>query len=100
MRHGASVWRVPQPTDRLMTSKQASQNSCKIGGGPERRISRRDHSRHPANHTECVATEALRFKQQRKARTDPSKLSERVANILGVEPSLAVAQAADEGAAR
>ena len=31
---------------RLTTSKQASQNSCKICSGPERRTSRRDHSRH------------------------------------------------------
>jgi hypothetical protein len=54
----------------------------------------------PAHHSERVATEAFRLKQQRKAPTAPFKLSERVASILGVEPSLAVAQAADEGAAR
>jgi hypothetical protein len=53
----------------------------------------------PAHHSERVATEAFRLKQQRKARTVPFKLSERVARILGVEPSLAVAHAADEGAA-
>jgi hypothetical protein len=54
----------------------------------------------PAHHTERVATEASTFKQQRKVRTVPFNLSERVASILGVEPSLAVAQATDEGAAR
>ena len=35
-----------------------------------------------------------------KARTVPFNLSERVASVLGVESSLAVAQAAEEVAAR
>jgi hypothetical protein len=39
-----------------------------------------------ANHTERGA-EGLKFKQQRKASTVPFRLSERVASILGVEPS-------------
>ena len=51
------------------------------------------------NHTE-LATDASRFKEQPKARTVPFNLSERVASVLGVESSLAVAQAAEEGAAR
>ncbi len=38
-----------------------------------------------ANHTERVATEGLRYRQQRKARTVPFSLSERIASILGVE---------------
>jgi hypothetical protein len=46
------------------------------------------------NHTE-LATDAFRFKEQPKARTVPFNLSERVASVLGVESSLAVAQAAE-----
>ena len=46
------------------------------------------------NHTE-LATDAFRFKEQPKARTVPFNLSERVASVLGVEFSLAVAQAAE-----
>ena len=53
-----------------------------------------------ARHTERVATEGLKFRQQRKAHTVQFSLSECVASILGVEPSLALAQAADVGAAR
>ena len=53
-----------------------------------------------AKHTERVATEGLKFRQQRKAHTVQFSLSGCVASILGVEPSLALAQAADEGAAR
>jgi hypothetical protein len=100
MRHGASVWRVPQPTDPahdLKTSLAELMQDLRRARAAN--FSPRSFAP-PANHTERVAIEAFRFKQQRKARTDPSKLSERVANILGVEPSLAVAQAADEGAAR
>ena len=39
--------------------------------------------------------DAFRFKEQPKARTVPFNLSERVASVLGVESSLAVAQAAE-----
>ena len=44
--------------------------------------------------------DAFRFKEQPKARTVPFNLSERVASVLGVESSFAVAQAAEEVAAR
>jgi hypothetical protein len=99
-RHGASVWRVPQPTDPAHDLKTSLAELMQdLQRARAANFSPRSFAP-PANHTECVATEAFRFKQQRKARTDPFKLSERVANILGVEPSLAVAQAADEGAAR
>jgi hypothetical protein len=100
MRHGASGWRVPQPTDPahdLKTSLAEIMQDLRRARAAN--FSPRSFAP-PGKHTECVATEAFRFKQQRKARTDPFDLSERVANILGVEPSLAVAQAADEGAAR
>jgi hypothetical protein len=44
--------------------------------------------------------DAFRFKEQPKARTVPFNLSERVASVLGVGSSFAVAQAAEEVAAR
>ena len=99
-RHGASVWRVPQPTNPahdLKTSLAELMQDLRRARAAN--FSPRSFAP-PANHTERVATEAFRFKQQRKARTVPFELSERVASILGVEPSLAVAQPADEGAAR
>jgi len=100
MRHGASVWRVPQPTDPAHDLKTSLAELMQdLQRARAANLSPRSFAP-PANHTERVAAEAFRFKQRRKARTAPFKLSERVASILGVEPSLAVAQAADEGAAR
>jgi hypothetical protein len=99
-RHGASVWRVPQPTDPAHDLKTSLAELMQdLQRARAANFSPRSFAP-PANHTERVAAEAFRFKQRRKARTAPFKLSERVAGILGVEPSLAVAQAADEGAAR
>ena len=99
-RHGASVWRVPQPTDPAHDLKTSLAELMQdLQRARAANFSPRSFAP-PANHTERVAAEAFRFKQQRKARTVPFKLSERVASILGVEPSLAVAQAANEGAAR
>ena len=99
-RHGASVWRVPQPTDPAHDLKTSLAELMQdLQRARAANFSPRSFAP-PANHTERVAAEAFRFKQQRKARTVPFKLSERVASILGVEPSLAVAQAADGGAAR
>jgi hypothetical protein len=98
-RHGASVWRVPQPTDPARDLKTSLAELMQdLQRARAANFSPRSFAP-PANHTERVA-EAFRFKRRRKARTAPFKLSERVASILGVEPSLAVAQAADEGAAR
>ena len=99
-RHGASVWRVPQPTDPAHDIKTSLAELMQdLQRARAANFSPRSFAP-PANHTERVAAEAFRFKQRRKARTAPFKLSERVASILGVKPSLAVAQAADEGAAR
>ena len=94
-RHGASVWRVPQPTDPAHDLKTSLAELMQdLQRARAANFSPRSFAP-PAHHTERVATEAFRFKQQRKARTVPFKLSERVASILGVEPSLAVAQAAE-----
>ena len=99
-RHGASVWRVPQPTDPAHDLKTSLAELMQdLQRARAANFSPRSFAP-TANHTERVAAEAFRFKQQRKARTVPFKLSERVASILGAEPSLAVAHAADEGAAR
>jgi hypothetical protein len=99
-RHGASVWRVPQPTDPAHDIKTSLAELMQdLQRARAANFSPRSFAP-PAHHSERVATEAFRLKQQRKAPTAPFKLSERVASILGVEPSLAVAQAADEGAAR
>ena len=99
-RHGASVWRVPRPTDPAHDLKTSLAELMQdLQRARAANFSPRSFAP-PANHAERVAAEAFRFKQRRKARTAPFKLSERVASILGVEPSLAVAQAADEGAAR
>ena len=97
---GNSVWRVPQPTDPAHDLKTSLAELMQdLQRARAANFSARSFAP-PANHTERVAAEAFRFKQRRKARTAPFKQSERVASILGVEPSLAVAQAADEGAAR
>jgi hypothetical protein len=99
-RHGASVWRVPQPTDPAHDIKTSLAELMQdLQRARAANFSPRSFAP-PAHHSERVATEAFRLKQRRKAPTAPFKLSERVASILGVEPSLAVAQAADEGAAR
>jgi hypothetical protein len=99
-RHGASVWRVPQPTDPAHDLKTSLAELMQdLQRARAANFSPRSFAP-PANHTERVAAEAFRFKQQLKARTVPFKLSERVASILGAEPSLAVAHGADEGAAR
>jgi hypothetical protein len=96
-------WRQFTATRRPRLASAAANRS---GSRPQNKP-RRTHARFAAGQSgellaaiKRVAAEAFRFKQQRKARTVPFKLSERVASILGVDPSLAVAQAADEGAAR
>jgi hypothetical protein len=81
-RHGASVWRVPQPTDPahdLKTSLAELMQDLRRARAAN--FSPRSFAP-PANHTERVATEAFRFKQQRKARTVPFELSERVPAFL------------------
>ena len=91
--------RVPQPTDPAHDLKTSLAELMQdLQRARAAHFSPRPFAP-PAHHTERVATEAFRFKQQRKARTVPFKLSERVASILGVEPSLTVGQPADEGAA-
>jgi hypothetical protein len=90
-RHGASVWRVPQPTDPAHDLKTSLAELMQdLQRARAANFSPRSFAP-PAHHTERVAAEVFWFKQQRKARTVPFKLSERVASILGVEPSLAVA---------
>jgi hypothetical protein len=99
-RQGASVCRVPQPTDPTHDLKKSLAELMQdLRRARAANFSPRSFAP-AAHHTESVASEAFRFKQKRKSGAVPSKLSERVASILGVEPSLALAQAADEGAAR
>jgi len=86
-RHGTSVRRVPQPTDPAHDLKTSLAELMQdLQRARAANFSPRSFAP-PANHTERVAAEAFRFKQQRKARTVPFKLSERVGSILGVEPS-------------
>ena len=88
-RHGASVWRVPQPTDPAHDLKTSLAELMQdLQRARAANFSPRSFAP-PAHHTESVATEAFRFKQQHKARMVPFKLSERVASILGVEFSKA-----------
>jgi hypothetical protein len=81
-RHGTSVWRVPQPTDPAHDLKTSLAELMQdLQRAKAANFSPRSFAP-PANHTERVATEAFRFKQQRKARTVPFELSERVPAFL------------------
>jgi hypothetical protein len=81
-RHGASVWRVPQPTDPAHDLKTSLAELMQdLQRARAANFSPRSFAP-PANHTERVAAEAFRFKQQRKARTVPFELSERVPAFL------------------
>jgi hypothetical protein len=126
-RHGASTLRVPQPTDpahdlktslaELMRDLQRARGAnysprsfapplhqMRKSTNKNRQVSFNAKSRFARREgivpAPELATDAFRFKDQPKARTVPFNLSERVASVLGVESSLAVAQAAEEGAAR
>jgi hypothetical protein len=82
MRHGTSGWRVPQPTDPAHDLKTSLAELMQdLQRARAANFSPRSFAP-PANHTERVAAEAFRFKQQRKARTVPFELSERVPAFL------------------
>ena len=77
-RHGASVWRVPQPTDPAHDLKTSLAELMQdLQRARAANFSPRSFAP-PAHHSQRVATEAFRLKQQRKAPTAPFKLSERV----------------------
>jgi hypothetical protein len=82
MRHGTSGWRVPQPTDPAHDLKTSLAELMQdLQRARAANFSPRSFAP-PTNHTERVATEAFRFKQQREARTVPFELSERVPAFL------------------